>query len=152
MNILVSECLLGIHCRYDGGAFDRPFLQKIVAAGRCRFIPICPEQLGGLSTPRPPSERQGDRVVANTGRDVTREYMGGAEAAVQLEKLDGCTAAILKDRSPSCGIGQIYDGTFSGTLTDGDGTTAQLLKASGIAVYPESRMEELFSPEGDFLG
>ena len=152
MNILVSECLLGVNCRYDGGTFDRPFLQHIVRAGKCRFIPICPEQLGGLPTPRAPSERLGDRVVAKTGADVTAQYMAGARAALQLAQLYGCTAAILKDRSPSCGVGQVYDGTFSGTLTGGDGTTAQLLRAHGIAVYPESRLAELFSPAGDFLG
>ncbi len=152
MNILVSECLLGVCCRYDGGTFDRPFLQKIVSAGKCRFIPICPEQLGGLATPRPPAECRGDRVVANTGLDVTLQYQQGAKAALHLAKLYGCTAAILKDRSPSCGVGQIYDGSFTGTRIDGDGVTARLLQENGIRVYPESRLEQLFSPEGDFLG
>lgn len=152
MNILVSECLLGVHCRYDGGTFDRPFLQKIVSAGRCRFIPICPEQLGGLSTPRAPSECIEDRVVTNTGLDVTDQYNKGALAALHLAKLYGCTVAILKDRSPSCGIGQIYDGSFTGTLVDGDGVTAKLLRKNGIDVYPESKLEQLFSEEGDFLG
>lgn len=152
MNILVSQCLLGIHCRYDGGAFDRPFLQKIVAQGRCQFVPICPEQLGGLCTPRPPAECQNNRVVNNTGADVTQQYQKGAAAALSLAKLYGCTAAILKDRSPSCGIGQIYDGSFTGTLTRGDGVTAKLLRENGIAVYPESKLEQLFTQQGEFLG
>ena len=105
-------------------------------------MPVCPEQLGGLPTPRPPAERQGERVVTQTG-DVTEQYRQGAEEALRLCKLLGCQAAVLKERSPSCGHGQIYDGTFSGTLTAGDGVTAALLTAHGIPVYGESRIEEL---------
>lgn len=152
MDILVSECLLGVPCRYDGGAFERPFLQQVMAKGRCRFIPICPEQLGGLPTPRPPAERRGDRVVANTGADLTAQYAAGAEAALHLAQLYGCKAALLKDRSPSCGVGQVYDGSFSGRLVQGDGLAAALLRANGVAVYRESQMEQLFSESGEFLG
>ena len=107
------------------------------------LIPICPEQLGGLPTPRKPSERQGGRVVMADGRDVTAEYRRGAEEALHLARLYGCTAAVLKERSPSCGKGQIYDGTFTGTLTAGDGVTAELLTAGGIKVYGESELEKL---------
>lgn len=112
-------------------------------AGRHDLVPVCPEQLGGLPTPRTPSERRGDRVVMNTGADVTEQYRRGAEAALRLCRLTGCEAAILKERSPSCGCGRIYDGTFTGTLTDGDGVTAALLKENGIKVYGESELEKL---------
>ena len=104
---------------------------------------MCPEQLGGLSTPRNPSERRGERVVMNDGRDVTAEYRRGAEEALRLARLYGCTAAVLKEKSPSCGCGRVYDGTFSGTLTDGDGVMAELLKENGIRVYGESELEKL---------
>ena len=104
---------------------------------------MCPEQLGGLPTPRNPSERREDRVVMNTGADVTEQYRRGAEAALRLCRMLSCEAAILKERSPSCGHGTIYDGTFTGTLTDGDGVTAELLLRNGIRVYGESQAAEL---------
>ena len=104
---------------------------------------MCPEQLGGLTTPREPSERQGERVVMRSGRDVTAEYTRGAQEALRLARRFGCTAAVLKERSPSCGRGEIYDGTFTGTLTPGDGVTAQLLLENGIAVYGESEIDKL---------
>ena len=106
-------------------------------------VPVCPEQLGGLATPRPPAERQQDRVVTKTGADVTEPYRRGAEETLRLCQMLGCEAAILKERSPSCGHGEIYDGTHSGTLTAGDGVTAQLLVDHGISVYGESQIEEL---------
>ena len=139
--LLISACLLGVRCRYDGGSKPQPGMEEL--AGRYRLIPVCPEQLGGLPTPRKPSERQGGRVVMADGRDVTAEYRRGAEEALHLARLYGCTAAVLKERSPSCGKGQIYDGTFTGTLTAGDGVTAELLTAGGIKVYGESELEKL---------
>ncbi len=141
MKILISACLLGVRCRYDGVSKAYSGIEEL--AQRHTLVPVCPEQLGGLSTPRPPSERQGDRVVANTGTDVTAQYRRGAEEALRLCRLFGCEAAVLKERSPSCGKGSIYDGTFSGTLTTGDGVTAELLTAQGIAVFGESKIEEL---------
>ena len=121
MNILVSECLLGIRCKYSGGANPCLAVIQAVKAGRHRLIPVCPECLGGLAIPRQPSERVGDRVLSRTGEDVTAQYERGAQAALALAKLYGCTAAILKERSPSCGSGAVYDGTFTGTVIPGDG-------------------------------
>ena len=141
MTILVSACLLGCPCRYDGTAKADPRVLALME--RHTLIPVCPEQLGGLPTPRNPSERRGERVVMSDGRDVTAEYRRGAEEALRLARLYGCTAAVLKEKSPSCGCGRIYDGTFSGTLTDGDGVTAELLKENGIKVYGESELEKL---------
>ena len=141
MTVLVSACLLGVPCRYDGQSKPHPLAQELARRGLA--VPVCPEQLGGLSTPRNPSERRGDRVVMNDGRDVTAEYRRGAEEALRLARLYGCTAAVLKERSPSCGKGRIYDGTFTGTLTAGDGVTAELLTAGGIKVYGERELEKL---------
>ena len=143
MNILVSECLLGIRCKYSGGANPCPAVIQAVKAGRHRLIPVCPECLGGLAIPRQPSERVGDRVLSRTGEDVTAQYERGAQAALALAKLYGCTAAILKERSPSCGHGVIHNGLFNGGLVEGDGVTAELLLQNGIAVYGESEWEML---------
>ena len=134
--ILVSACLLGCACRYDGQS--KPCPAVLALAERGLAVPVCPEQLGGLPTPRQPSECRDGRVVSSDGRDVTAEYRRGAEETLRLAKLYGCTAAVLKERSPSCGSGRIYDGTFTGTLTGGDGVTAALLKENGIPVYGES--------------
>ena len=143
MNILISGCLLGLSCRYDGNSkgLDKALIEKLKS--RHNLIPACPEQLGGLPTPRNPSERIGEGIFMDNGSDVSARYRLGAEQALYLAKLFGCEAAILKERSPSCGCGEIYDGTFSGTLTAGDGVTAELFKANGIPVYGESRVEEL---------
>ena len=141
MRILVSGCLLGVCCRYDGAS--KPHHGVLELAKRHELIPVCPEQLGGLATPRPPAERQGSRIIARTGADVTEQYLRGAEEALKLHRLLGCDAAVLKERSPSCGSGEIYDGAFSGMLTAGDGVTAGLLKTNGISVYGESQIGEL---------
>lgn len=141
MKILISACLLGLPCRYDRASKPQPWAAAL--AQRHELVPVCPEQLGGLPTPREPSERREGHVVMRTGADVTEQYRRGAEAALALCRLLGCEAAILKERSPSCGHGKIYDGTFSGTLTKRDGVTAELLLRSGIRVYGESRAEEL---------
>ena len=117
------------------------------ALPRLRLVPVCPEQLGGLPTPRPPAERRGDRVVTAAGADVTEQYRRGAEEAWRLCAALGCTAAVLKERSPSCGCGAVYDGTFSATLTAGDGVTAALLRERGVAVYGESQLEALVKTE-----
>ena len=107
------------------------------------LVPVCPEQLGGLPTPRDPSERRGDAVVTSSGNDVTAQYVRGAQQALYLAETLGCRAALLKERSPSCGSGEIYDGTFSRTLIPGDGVTSALLKERGITVYGESTLEQL---------
>lgn len=140
MRILVSACLLGLSCRYDGVSKPHP---GVIALGEHHeLVPVCPEQLGGLPTPRPPAERQGEVVRTRTG-DVTEQYRRGAEETVMLCKLLRCDAAVLKEKSPSCGHGEIYDGTFTGTLTAGDGVTAELLLQNGIAVFGESHLKEL---------
>ena len=143
MNILISGCLLGLSCRYDGNSkgLEKEIIEKLMK--KHTLIPACPEQLGGLPTPRNPSERVNDKIVMNSGEDVSAQYHHGAEQALALAKLFGCEVAILKERSPSCGSEIIYDGTFSGTLTEGDGVTAELFKKNGIAVYVESQIELL---------
>lgn len=132
--MLVSACLAGFSCRYDGGCKADDRIVRLVREGRA--IPACPEQLGGLSTPRSPAEiRKNDgAVMAADGRDVTAAFQKGAKEALRICRLYGLKKALLKARSPSCGVGSVYDGTFSGTLTDGDGVTAALLAANGILV------------------
>lgn len=139
MKILVSACLLGVRCRYDGKSKPHPAVERLME--QHTLIPVCGEILGGLPTPRVSAERQGERVVTVDGRDVTAAYRRGAEEVLRLAKLYGCKAAILKERSPSCGSGRIYDGTFTGTLTDGWGVTAELLRDHGICVIGESEAE-----------
>ena len=139
--LLISACLMGAACRYDGKRKPVAQLERLLE--QYHLIPVCPEQLGGLPTPRTPSERVDSRVLTEDGRDVTANYAAGAEEALRLAKLYGCTKALLKERSPSCGHGEIYDGSFSRTLRSGSGVAAQLLEESGICVYGESRWEEL---------
>lgn len=141
MNILISACLVGRCCRYDGknkNAVDISELEK-----HHKLYPICPETDGGLSVPREPAEIIGERVINRKGVDVTEEYTRGALHALEVARENSCTAAILKARSPSCGKGKIYDGSFSGTLTDGNGITADLLMRYGIRVYTEDETDML---------
>lgn len=139
MNILVSACLLGVACRYDGKSKPVECVAKLLS--KHNLIPVCPEQLGGLSTPRVPSERKGDRVINSEKKDVTFEYKKGAEEALRLAKIFNCSLAILKAKSPSCGCGQIYDGNFSKTLIDGNGITTDLFLKNGIRVFTENSPE-----------
>lgn len=141
MKILVSACLLGIPCRYNGTLAESDAVWAL--AGRHELVPVCPEQLGGLPTPRQPIELRGDRALEKTGRDVTRECVRGAELAVQLARRLGCTHAILKQNSPTCGCGRIYDGTFGGVRIDGDGLAARALKENGVAVFSDDCFPEL---------
>lgn len=144
MNILVSHCLLGQPCRYDAGARSHPDLLRLAQLGY-RLIPVCPEVLGGLPTPRPPAELQADgRVLDREGRDVTLPYLEGARLALELARAHACTLAILKERSPSCGCGEIYDGTFSRRLVPGLGVTARLLSQHGVRVLGESQVSDYF--------
>ncbi len=138
---LVSACLLGIPCKYSGGDNLCPAVLEL--RDKIVMIPVCPEQLGGLPTPRPAAERQGDSVVNQVGRDVTEEFRTGAQAALALARLFDCCGAILKSRSPSCGVGTVYDGSFSGTLVPGNGVTAQLLEEAGLALYTEENLPSL---------
>lgn len=132
---IVSACLAGMNCRYDGGSNPCEYVIDVVRKGEA--IPICPEQLGGLTTPRPPAEQKDNKVLTVNGEDVTAAFEKGAEEGLNLAKLVCCDEAILKARSPSCGSGKVYNGTFSKTLTDGDGVFAGLLKKYGIRVKTE---------------
>lgn len=132
---LCSACLLGIKCRYDGES--KPCDKVLALAKEEVLIPVCPEQLGGLSTPRIPQERIGNKVINKSGEDVTDNFDRGAKEVLKLTKLLGVTEAILKQRSPSCGCGKIHDGTFSDKIIEGDGFTTELLKKNGIKVISE---------------
>lgn len=139
--VVVSQCMLGVKCRYDGKSAAKD--EVCACAIERGWIPVCPEVLGGMTTPRAPSERKGGCVVNCEGGDVTENFRRGAEEALRIAKLYGAKYACLKERSPSCGSGEIYDGTFSGTKIRGDGVTAQLFKENGIEVFGESQLNEL---------
>ena len=132
---ICSACLLGVKCRYDGKS--KPDDRVIKLAKKEILIPICPEQLGGLSTPREPAEQKERKVITKLGKDVTENFKKGAEEVLKLAELFDVKVAILKQKSPSCGCGQIYDGSFSGTIIKGDGVTTSLLKNKGIKVITE---------------
>ncbi|GAA2420190.1 DUF523 domain-containing protein [Streptomyces mauvecolor] len=142
--ILVSACLRGVPCRFDGQHKASSGIEDAVA-GR-EVVSFCPEVAGGLATPRRPAELVGGdghdvldgtaRVVEDTGRDVTAEFVDGARRALAAARHGGCTEALLMPRSPSCGRGVVYDGSFAGELVPGDGVTAVLLERNGIAVWP----------------
>lgn len=151
--ILVSACLMGRPVRYDGSGkpLADPRLARWQAEGR--LVSVCPELLGGLTVPRPPAEIRGGsgtdvldgkaRIVTTTGEDVTADYVAGAQAALATARAQGCRFALLIDRSPSCGSRQIYDGSFSGRLGPGEGVTAALLRAGGIAVFSDADLDAL---------
>lgn len=143
MNILISACLLGVYCRYDGNIKKYATVLPLLQQPNIHLIPICPEQAGGLATPRKPAERQKNLVVTCDGGDVTKEYQQGAVQALYLAQLFQCQYAILKEKSPSCGSGVVYDGTFTRTLREGDGVTAALLRRHGITVVGESGIASL---------
>jgi uncharacterized protein YbbK (DUF523 family) len=146
--ILVSSCLMGFPCRYDGTIKkDTRLYQALFRIA----VPVCPEVLGGLSIPRPPSEIQGPpgalspagaRVVNILGQDVTRAYVSGAQTALSIGMQAGCRIAVLKARSPACGVGVVYDGTFARRIRPGDGVFASLLRAHGFRLYTEDEFED----------
>lgn len=136
MKILVSACLLGACCRYDGQSRQN---EDIIALGKKHtLIPVCPEQLGGLPTPREPAEIRDGRVITRDGRDVTEQYERGADETARLATLLECDLAVLKERSPSCGCKKVYDGSFSGKLVIGNGFTTRKLIQNGICVFGET--------------
>ena len=139
--VLVSMCLLGIECRYDGRANGCGQLEALMALAE--LVPVCPEQLGGLPTPRTPSERLGSRVLTRDGADVTAAFRRGAAQVCRLTERFGARYALLKARSPSCGVGTIYDGSFSGALTAGDGVTAAALRLRGVQLFTEKQIDIL---------
>ncbi|MBQ0078329.1 MAG: DUF523 domain-containing protein [Eubacterium sp.] len=141
--ILVSECLHGGRIvRYDGKekVETNPIFVGWKEEGR--LITVCPEVFGGLPTPRVDSQRLGDKVVSRDGRDVTGEYTTGALEALRLAKEHDIAFAIMKEKSPSCGVKLIYDGTFSGNKVPGMGITTQLLREAGFKVFSEEELEE----------
>ena len=170
MKIMVSACLAGENCKYNGGNNRNEKVLRLMADNEA--ITVCPEQMGGLMTPRVPAEvcsvkkqqmEHGEmttaaaetdsadecmerRVLAKDGTDVTEQFQRGAQEALKLAQLFGCKCAVLKSRSPSCGSGVIYDGTFTGTKIAGDGITAELLKEYGIKVFSEEKLH-LFMEE-----
>lgn len=138
--ILVSACLLGINCKYSGkNNYNENVLEYLKDK---EVIPICPEIYGGLPTPRHASEIIDGRVKSKDGIDVTAEYQKGAEETLKLAKMLNVKKALLKAKSPSCGSGQIYDGTFSGIVIPGDGITAKLLKENDIEVITEIDLDK----------
>ena len=139
--ILISACLVGDKCKYDGHTNYTPLIKDLLE--KYELVPFCPEVEGGLPTPRKPSERKGDKVINNAGKDVTRNFQLGAEKALNICKYLNIKIAILKENSPSCGVNQIYDGNFNKKLIKGEGVTTELLRKNGIAVYTEDQIEEL---------
>src|SRR6056297_1840820 len=137
--ILISACLLGINCKYSGGNNKIKELKDLLKNET--LIPVCPEQLGGLETPRNPSEiiiKNGEKfVVDKNGNDVTLQFLKGAEETLKIVNIFNIKEAILKSNSPSCGFGSVYDGTFSGKLIKGDGVTTSLLKSNNIKIFNE---------------
>lgn len=142
---VVSGCLAGLRCRYDGGSNPCAQVVKLVEAGLA--VPVCPESLSGLAVPRPPCEQElrapGQepvRVISRSGEDVTAAFELGARRALTAALASGCCEAILKARSPSCGVGEVYDGSFSHTLRPGDGLWARLLREAGFNLWTEERL------------
>lgn len=146
--VLVSACLAGRECAYDGSHRAHPEILELVRQGRA--VLVCPEEEGGLGTPRPAAEiNRGTgsdvldgnaRVITDEGVDVTQEYLEGARIAAERASTQGCTAALLKSRSPACGCGEIYDGTFSGTRSAGDGVAAAALRRAGLELWTEEEL------------
>ena len=129
---IVSACLAGVNCNYKGSHSEETYVVQLVKEGQA--IMVCPEQLGGLTTPRPPAEIKKGRVLTKEGADLTEAFLRGAHEVLNICKKYNCEKAILKSKSPSCGYGKIRSGNFDGTLVDGNGLTAALLKENGIEV------------------
>ena len=143
MRILVSACLLGLPVRYDGAS---KVCERVLSLlSRHTLIPVCPEQLGGLPTPRPRSEIRNGRVFNELGEDVTENFVRGATATLEMAKLLKVDLAVMKSKSPSCGVGRVYDGSFSGRVVEGNGVTSDLLIKNGFVVVDENSkiLEEL---------
>ena len=138
---IVSACLLGQNCKYNGG--NNRSDEVVEFCRTHRYVTVCPESAGKLPTPRPPAERVGASILTKEGKDVTDAFVRGADislkSCMEMARISGeeIEGAILKANSPSCGVGQIYDGTFSGTLTEGDGVFAGMLKRLGVEIITE---------------
>ena len=140
-NLLISSCLVGNNTKYNGKNNYLPLIEKL--KDKYNLIVICPEVMGGLSIPRDPSEIKGNKVISNKGNDVTKEYNLAAKIALDLAKKYNCKKALLMEKSPSCGVKKIYDGTFSKNLIDGMGITTKLLYESKIEVYSKDEIDLL---------
>lgn len=140
--ILISACLLGEPCRYDGKSkqISDPRIQNWQKQNR--LIPVCPEVLGGLPIPRTSCERIGGKIVSANGEDCTRQFIGGANAALSAAEQHNVICCILKESSPSCGSSQIYDGTFSGRKIKGMGVAAEYLTKAGFSVFSEDELDK----------
>lgn len=148
--ILVSLCLLGCNCKYNGGNNHNEALIKYLKQNDISFLPLCPEQLGGLTTPRPCAELQKDnRILTCDGKDVTEQFASGAEKTLEMVKQFQIKKAILKSKSPSCGFQKVYDGSFSGTLSKGDGATTKLLLEEKVQIADENHWQELFPDDAE---
>lgn len=141
--IIVSACLLGENCKYNGS--NNKCDDIIALAEKFEIIPVCPECFGGLPIPRVPSEIRDGRVYSKTGEDLTEAFLSGAEQTLYIAKEANAPCAVLKENSPSCGFGKIYDGTFSGNKIDGNGITAQLLYDNEIQIFGESQVKRLIN-------
>ena len=140
--ILVSRCLYGDKpVRYDGNTKEERNPRFLKWKEDDRLIPVCPEVDGGLPVPRTDAQRVGNQVITRDGRDVTREYRKGAEIALEQALQEDVLCAVLKEKSPSCGSSRVYDGTFEGTLIEGQGLTTEMLREAGIRVYSEEELD-----------
>ena len=142
--ILVSACLAGINCKYDGKNNENKYVKKLVKEGKA--IPVCPEVLGGMKTPRIPCEiikdKNGKKVINKKGKNHTEEFENGALKTLKIARAVKADTAILKSKSPSCGYGKIYDGSFSDEIIKGNGLTTSLLLKNGIDIYTEKQINE----------
>ena len=143
--ILISACLVGDKCKYDGHSNYTPLIKDLLE--KYELVPFCPEVEGGLPTPRKPNERRGDKVFNNAEKDVTKYFLAGAEKALNICKYLDIKVAILKERSPSCGVHEIHDGTFSNKKIKGEGVTTELLRKNGITVISEDEIEEFLKKD-----
>lgn len=139
--ILISACLVGDKTRYDGKGNYHPLVKQLLE--KYELVPFCSEVEGGLSIPRKPSEIVKDKVINKDGKDVTRNYVSGAQKALNICKYLDIKIAILKDGSPACGVHEIHDGNFKGRKIKGMGVTASLLSKNGIKVISEDEIETL---------
>ena len=139
--VLVSACILGADCKYNGGNNYRDGIFDLFT--KYNVIPVCPETAGGLERPREPSEKVGNQVLSKSGKDVTAEFKKGADVTLKIAKKYSAAYAVLKAKSPSCGCGMIYDGSFSGNVIPGNGITAELLLNNGIKIYNETNWRSL---------
>lgn len=155
VKVAVSACLLGVPCRYDGASKPSDEVQDFLSRHQCEVVKVCPEVMGGMTIPHPPCEIKRSKdgtctVVDDQGQDHSAAFEAGAQRACQLAMDHGCTHAILKAKSPSCGVGRVYDGTFSKTLVAGNGLAADLLEKAGIKLATEKDLQERFGEDSAF--